>query len=141
MGKPQKQLDVYQDELSALRTALGARIRELRVRQNWSQDELADNAHVHRTFIGSVERGQANCSFHALVMIARAFCVTVSELLKGIETGEPIRGKDIDLGTRLTPANIRRTLDLIAALERECVIQERTTAALKKHVEKFQNAI
>lgn len=141
MGKPQKQLDVYQDALRALRTALGTRIRELRVAQNWNQDELADNAHVHRTFIGSVERGQANCSFHALVMIARAFRVTVSELLKGIETGEAIPGKDIDLGTRLTPANIRRTLDLIATLERECVIQQRTTSALKKHVEKLQKVV
>jgi transcriptional regulator with XRE-family HTH domain len=59
------------------RKALGGRIRDLRTLKGWSQEEFAARAHVHRTFAGSLERGEKNCSFHALVLIAQCFGITV----------------------------------------------------------------
>ena len=88
MGKPQREVDPFREELRNLRQALGRRIRELRSARGWSQEEFADMAHIHRTFAGSLERGEKNVSFHALVLIARCFGLTVSELLSGIETGK-----------------------------------------------------
>jgi DNA-binding XRE family transcriptional regulator len=73
VGKPQREVDPFRDELQSLREALGLRIRELRRERGWSQEEFAHQAHVHRTFAGSLERGEKNCSFHALVLIARSF--------------------------------------------------------------------
>jgi transcriptional regulator with XRE-family HTH domain len=88
VGKPQSEVDPFRDELRSLREALGLRIRDLRRERGWSQEEFADQAHVHRTFAGSLERGEKNCSFHALVLIARSFGITVSELLAGLEPGK-----------------------------------------------------
>ena len=38
--------------------ALGLRIRDLRRAQGLSQEDLADKCGVHRTFMGTVERGE-----------------------------------------------------------------------------------
>jgi transcriptional regulator with XRE-family HTH domain len=89
VGKPQREVDPFRDELRNLREALGLRIRELRQERGWSQEEFAHQAHVHRTFAGSLERGEKNCSFHALVLIARSFGITLSELLTGLEARQP----------------------------------------------------
>lgn len=63
---------------------LGARIRELREGIGISQEELADIAGLHRTYIGSVERGERNVSLQNIVLIARSLKTTPSALLKGI---------------------------------------------------------
>jgi transcriptional regulator with XRE-family HTH domain len=36
---------------------VGHRIRELRQKKGWSQEKLAEEAGLHRTYIGQVERG------------------------------------------------------------------------------------
>lgn len=86
-------MDPFRDELRILRKALGNRIRELRKLKGWSQEVFADKAHIHRTFAGSLERGEKNVSFHALVLIARCFGIRLSELLAGLEAGESVESK------------------------------------------------
>ena len=71
--------------------ALGRRMRELRKEKGWSQEEFSANAHIHRTFAGSLERGEKNVSLNALVLIAQCFGITLAELLTGIETGDALR--------------------------------------------------
>jgi transcriptional regulator with XRE-family HTH domain len=66
-------------------TALGQRIRELRARKGYSQEAFADLCGVHRTFMGSVERGESNLNFTNLAKIAKALGVTLSQLLSGLE--------------------------------------------------------
>jgi transcriptional regulator with XRE-family HTH domain len=68
-----------------LRAALGRRIRELRQAKGWSQERFADQAGIHRTFAGTLERGENNVSLDSLVKVARCLGVTLSELLKGVE--------------------------------------------------------
>ncbi len=123
MGKPQREVEPFQDDLRMLRKNLGNRIRELRAARGWSQEEFAANAHVHRTFAGSLERGEKNCSFHALVLIARCFGITISDLMKGIETGEAL--------------NVKRFRSGLGALDQEKVrselaILERVVDSLRK---------
>ena len=93
MGKPQTGVELYRDELRAIRKALGSRIRELRRLKGWSQEAFADSAHIHRTLAGALERGEKNVSFHALVLISRCFGVTLSELFAGLEAGELLESK------------------------------------------------
>jgi transcriptional regulator with XRE-family HTH domain len=68
-----------------LLSALGGRIRELRTKQGYSQEGFADRCGVHRTFMGTVERGESNISFSNLAKIASALSMTVSEVVSGIE--------------------------------------------------------
>jgi transcriptional regulator with XRE-family HTH domain len=48
-----------------------------------SQEELADRAQVHRTFIGHVERAETNISIDNIERISAALEITASEMLKG----------------------------------------------------------
>lgn len=59
----------------------GCRVRELREARGLSQERLAELAHLHRTYIGSVERGERNISLVNIHRIARALDVASSELL------------------------------------------------------------
>lgn len=62
--------------------AFGLRLRNLRLNQNISQEELAELTALHRTYIGSVERGERNISFLNILKIADAFNVAPSLLIQ-----------------------------------------------------------
>ena len=52
-----------------------------------SQEELADRAGLHRTYISSIERAQRNVSLENVFLIAEALGATPAELLKPIPNG------------------------------------------------------
>jgi transcriptional regulator with XRE-family HTH domain len=58
----------------------GARVRAERERLGISQEELADRAGLHRTYLGGVERGERNLGLLNLLRIARALQVPPSAL-------------------------------------------------------------
>jgi transcriptional regulator with XRE-family HTH domain len=62
----------------------GATIRELRGKLGYSQEKLAEEAGLHRTYIGGVERGERNVSLLNIVRLARALKVKPSQLLERI---------------------------------------------------------
>jgi transcriptional regulator with XRE-family HTH domain len=73
-------------EQQFLRT-LGDRIREQRQARKWTQTDLAEKCELHRTFIGSVERGERNVSILNLRLIARVLRVSLSDLLSNQADG------------------------------------------------------
>ncbi|GAB7540997.1 helix-turn-helix domain-containing protein [Cupriavidus sp. 8B] len=60
---------------------LGNAIREVRLRQDLSQEELAHRAGIDRSYMSSVERGGQNLGVMHLLRIATALEVTVAELM------------------------------------------------------------
>jgi len=60
---------------------VGFRIRERRQDLKMTQADLGTAAGLHRTFIGSVERGERNVALLSLRRIARALRVRVTDLL------------------------------------------------------------
>ena len=62
----------------------GVRVREARIRQRLSQEELAALAGVHRTYIGTVERGERNPALVNIVRISDALDIDPSALVKGL---------------------------------------------------------
>jgi len=67
------------------RRKLGMNVRKLRADLGVSQEELADRAGLHRTYIGALERGETNISLLNLLKVARALRVVPTELLRGID--------------------------------------------------------
>ena len=67
-----------------LQKRVGMRIRKLRKERDWSQEEFADECGLHRTYMGSVERGERNLTLKSLDKIAKTLKVSLSELLKGL---------------------------------------------------------
>ena len=60
---------------------LAAHIRTFRQMNNLSQEDFADMCELHRTYIGSVERGERNVTLSTLEVFATVIGVSVSELL------------------------------------------------------------
>jgi transcriptional regulator with XRE-family HTH domain len=60
----------------------GLRLKELRLKNNLSQEDLADAANLDRTYISSCERGKRNISLINIWRIATALGIHPEDLLK-----------------------------------------------------------
>jgi transcriptional regulator with XRE-family HTH domain len=60
----------------------GQKVREERLKQNLSQEELAAKAGVHRTYIGMIERAEKNITLANIEKISKALNVNISKLLE-----------------------------------------------------------
>ncbi|HEU5199661.1 MAG TPA: helix-turn-helix transcriptional regulator [Ktedonobacterales bacterium] len=67
--------------MASIEERFGQRVRDLRQERHWSQEELAYRSGLHRTYIGSLERGERNVSLRAIQMIADAFSLSVHDLM------------------------------------------------------------
>ncbi|MDR0380136.1 MAG: helix-turn-helix domain-containing protein [Candidatus Accumulibacter sp.] len=65
--------------------ALGKRLKQCRHAAGKSQETLAFDAHVDRTYISAIERGTANPSIETLANICHALGVSLAELLAPLE--------------------------------------------------------
>ena len=66
--------------MSKLLEKFGQKIRDERLKQGLSQEELAAKAGVHRTYIGMIERGEKNITLINIEKIAKALGLSISEL-------------------------------------------------------------
>jgi transcriptional regulator with XRE-family HTH domain len=66
------------------RKRLGDNIRARRHVLELSQEALAEQAGLHRTYIGAVERGERNVSLDNIIAISNALQFSPSEMLKGV---------------------------------------------------------
>ncbi len=63
--------------------AFGARVRARRLELGLSQEALAAESGLHRTYLGAIERGERNVSLINIVRIAKALKTDISELVSG----------------------------------------------------------
>ena len=63
---------------------LGEHIRDARKAKGLSQEHLALQAEIDRSYVGGIERGERNVSFLNLVKIATCLECDVSKFTKGI---------------------------------------------------------
>lgn len=68
-----------------IRKQLGARVRALREARDWSQEELAEQAGLHRTYVSAVERGVRNPTVTVMARIAAALEVSLAVLVERVE--------------------------------------------------------
>jgi transcriptional regulator with XRE-family HTH domain len=81
-------------ERDSIQRAVGKAIRRRRETAGLSQEALAAESGLHRTYIGSVERGERNLSLQNLQAISGALNCTASELLHEAESLADWQGSD-----------------------------------------------
>ena len=64
--------------------AFGDRVRSLRRKRNWTQEDLAAKADMDRTFIADIERGKRNLTLAYIAGLAAAFDLTLARLFSGV---------------------------------------------------------
>ncbi|PAU66429.1 transcriptional regulator [Pseudomonas sp. PIC25] len=72
----------------ALVTVYAANVRRRRLELGLSQEELAEAAGVHRTYVGMLERGEKNVTIYNIERIAMALDVEPALLLVRLSTDQ-----------------------------------------------------
>lgn len=62
----------------------GERVRARRHELGLSQESLAEGTSLHWSFIGRIERGQANLTLHNIVRVAAALDIDAGDLVRGL---------------------------------------------------------
>ncbi len=70
-----------EEDLSAKKN-FARNLKYYRARLGFSQEKLADIAGLHRTYIGSVERGERNISIDNMERLAIALQINIIDLLR-----------------------------------------------------------
>jgi transcriptional regulator with XRE-family HTH domain len=64
----------------------GERVRERRHKLGLSQEGLAEGTNLHWSFIGRIERGQANLTLRNILRLADALDMDPGDLLRGLRS-------------------------------------------------------
>jgi transcriptional regulator with XRE-family HTH domain len=63
----------------------GEAVRDIRSKRGLSQEDFADEAGIHRTYVSSIELGKVQVSIGIAQKLARALKVPLSQIFKEIE--------------------------------------------------------
>lgn len=69
---------------------IGERLRAYRNQKGWSQEELAERAGVHPTYIGQLERGEKNATIESISRVSDALGIPLSVLFENISV-QPVQ--------------------------------------------------
>ena len=72
--------------MSDLSVEIGKRVRNYRIQQKMSQEELAEKCGLHPTYIGQVERGEKNATLESISKITAGLSISMSTLFEKIES-------------------------------------------------------
>lgn len=75
-------MPINQENLRCIQ--LGKNIKKLRERKSWTQEELAEKANLHISYIGQIERGLRYPSLKVLFKIADALDIKITELFRNV---------------------------------------------------------
>lgn len=64
-----------------IRVRLGRNVRKLREAKGWSQEDYADRAGIHRTYVSDIERGKRNPTILVVEKLAQPLGVDANALL------------------------------------------------------------
>lgn len=67
--------------MADIREVLGKKIKQIRQKKKMSQEDLAFESELHRTYISDIERGARNVSIKNIEKIAKALNVSLKELM------------------------------------------------------------
>lgn len=110
--------------LSDIGKRLGRRIRDLRIQrpEKWTQEDLAERAHISVSFLSMIERGERMPHVDTLAAISLALDVSLSELFVGTDR-EPLETDDLlrplsefARSRRLTSRDIEKLLGVARAM-------------------------
>jgi transcriptional regulator with XRE-family HTH domain len=68
-----------------IRERFGYAVKRRREEMEWTQEDLADKAGIHRTYLSDIERGSRNLSLVNIERLALALDLRLSELFRLVE--------------------------------------------------------
>lgn len=121
------QTSIPETSPEAINENLGKRVKKLRADRGWSLEELATASGVSRSMLSEIEREKANPTLTVTFRIARAFGLTLQELIESAESSaskiQVIRAND--------RAQVYRS-------DKQCEIRTLSPLNLEKDVEFYE---
>ncbi len=71
--------------MASLKVRFGRAVRALREEADHSQESFADAIGVHRTYMGTLERGRGNPSLDVIAKIARGLGISIAQLFEAVD--------------------------------------------------------
>ena len=68
-----------------IRRRIGLNVRKLRHEKGWSQEDYADRAGIHRTYVSQVERGLKSPTITVVLQLSKALDTMPSEIMRLFE--------------------------------------------------------
>jgi transcriptional regulator with XRE-family HTH domain len=65
-----------------IKILFGHRLREIRTKKGISQEQLARDSSLNRTYISKIERGERNVSIETAYRLAQALSIPIKELFE-----------------------------------------------------------
>ena len=65
-----------------IRKRLGSNVKRIRLEKGWSQEDFADRADIHRTYVSDIERAARNPTITVVEKLAKALKVDASVLIQ-----------------------------------------------------------
>lgn len=98
-------------DATQLRQRIGTHLRQLRLRHGLSQEELAERAQLHPTYISRIEAGRALPAVDVLLRLSEALDVWIEDFLYTDEERGRVRPQSAAADEAVTPAQIHRMID------------------------------
>lgn len=101
--------------------SLGGRIKQIRQSLGWTQDKLAHEAAISKSFLSELENNKAKVSGENLLKIANALNASLDYLMTGAKAPAEVRPKRVEIPIDLSDAcdelglSYRATLSLLSA--------------------------
>lgn len=70
--------------MEAVKIKFGLKVKNLRISKGYSQEKLAELSDLDRTYIPGIESGKRNVSIVVVAKVAKAFQISISELMDNI---------------------------------------------------------
>src|SRR5216684_1433351 len=86
--------------LNDVRARFGTVLREWRLRQQFTQEQLAERAGLSYKFIGELERGQANPTLDTIESLADALGLSIPDLFASFQRDRQLPGAEYRLSRR-----------------------------------------
>ena len=64
---------------------LGSKVRERRIKSGLTQEQLAFNSGLDRSYVGGIERGERNISIITLIKLSNILGCAIHDLVRGID--------------------------------------------------------
>lgn len=106
------------ESANKLRYIVGERIKNRRKEKGWTQEQLAEKAGMHPTYIGKLERGEKSLTLDSLENVVIALDTTYEELFRYIKpstvsTENPVLWQIIDILSSKSIDDQKKALNLL----------------------------
>ena len=78
-----------------LKQMIGARIKEIRTKKGFTQEQLSERMEINPKYLSSIERGKENPTLNALIRLSESLNVDLGEIFSFIQVEDPVVSKSM----------------------------------------------